>query len=234
VDRHLKKVAKTDEFKEGFWGSWDFLSHHTEEIKKYGAIALAVILLGGGIWFYVRHQATVRQEALSAAFKVDEAAVGATPASNGLHFDTEDQKGQALQKSMGDIAAKYHGSQEGAIAAMYLAQLASDKGDLKSAEKFYKDAAEGPAIYASQANLALAQVYAATGRDADSKKLLNDLMNHPTLTVSKEEATIELAKVTAKTDKDAAIKLLDPLKLSPRATVSKVALSTMAEISGNR
>jgi len=101
VDRQLKKVAKTDEFKEGFWHLIGFGSEHVADIKKYGAIALGALVLAGGIYFFVQHQADVREQALADAMKVDDATVANNPQPAAMHFDTEEQK----QKHLPQIAA---------------------------------------------------------------------------------------------------------------------------------
>jgi hypothetical protein len=135
VDRQLKKVAKSDAFKEEFWHGIDFLGEHPDEVKRYGIIAVVVIALAVGIFYYVRHQATVRQEALAQALRVDDSTIGPNVQAANLHFETEDQKRAAVTKAFSDVSAKYHGSQEAAIAGLYLAQAAADRNDLPQAEK---------------------------------------------------------------------------------------------------
>lgn len=230
MDRHLKQVAKTDEFKEQVWHGIDFLTHHPAELKKYGVIALAAVVLAGGTWFFIHHQADAREEALSQALKVDDATVGANPNPAAMHFETDDQKAQATQKAYAEVAAKYHGSQEGAIAAMNLAQVAVDKGDNAGAEKILKDLVDSaPEAYASQAALTLAQLYDIEGKTADAEKLLNNLIKNPTVTVSKEEAQLALARVKFKTDPDGARKMLEELR-TQRTAISKAAMTALGEL----
>jgi predicted negative regulator of RcsB-dependent stress response len=232
VDRQLKKVAKTDEFKEGFWHLIGFSSEHLPQLKKYGAIVLGVLVIAGGIYFFVQHQATVREEALAEALKVDDATVGANPNPAAMHFDTADQKAQAVQKAYAEVAAKYHGSQEGAIAQMNLVQAAVDKGDNANAEKQLKDMMDSaPKAYASQAAITLADLYRIQGKYADAEKILEDLLKNPTVTVSKEEAQLALAKVKMHTDPKEAQKMLADLRTS-RTVISRAALNALAEMQG--
>ncbi len=230
MDRQLKKVVKNDEFKEQVWHSVDFLKAHPAEIKKYGLIALAVLVVVGGTYFYIGHQASAREEALAQALKIDEASVGPKQADANLHFDTQDEKDQATAKAFRDIVSKYHGSQEAAIAGMNLGQAAVDKGDLAGGEKEYKDVVDSaPAAYASEAKLTLAQLYSLEGKTADAEKLLNELMKNPTLTVSKDEAQIALARVEAKTNPSGACKSLAGLR-TERTEISKAAMSAIGEL----
>jgi hypothetical protein len=232
VDRQLKKIVKDDEFKEQVWHGIDFAKHHTADAKKYGAIALAVLLVAGGIYYYIEHQATVREEALSNALKIDEATVGSNVQAANLHYNTQSEKDAALHKAFLDVADKYHGTQEGAIAELNLGQAAVDKGDLANGEKYLKDVVDSaPKAYSSQGALALGQLYSIEGKTADAEKVLNDLIKNPSITVSKEEAEIALAMVKAKTDPDGARKILESLR-TERAAVSKAAMAALGDLLG--
>jgi predicted negative regulator of RcsB-dependent stress response len=232
VDRQLKKVVKNDEFKQQVWHSIDFVKDHTADVKKYGAIALAVLVVVGAIYFYIGHQADAREEALAHALRVDQGTVGSNTQAANLHFDTQEEKDKASEKAFREVAAKYPGTQEGAIALMNLGQAAVDKGDLPEGEKDLKNVVDSaPAAYASQAALALAQLYDIEGKSAEAEKLLDNLIKHPTVTVSKDEAELAMAKVKAKTDPAAARKMLEALQ-TQRNAISKAAVSAMGEILG--
>jgi len=234
VDRQLKKVVKSDEFKDQVWHGIDFVKAHPAEIKKYGGIALAILVVAGGSYLYLRHQGDAREEALAQALKIHDATFGANVQTTNLHFDTQAEKDQAMQKAFRDVVTKYHGTQEAAIAGMNLGQEAVDRGDTASGEKEFLDIANSaPPAYSSQAALALAQLYAIEGRTAEAEKLLNNLIKNPTVTVSKEEAEIALARVKIKTDPDAARKILEGLR-TERAAVSKAALAALGDLAGVR
>jgi len=91
-------------------------------------------------------------------------------------------------------------------------------------------AESGKDAYASQAKLSLAQIYDSMGRQADAEKLLRSLIDDPTILVSKEQATIALAKVLAKKNPAEARKLLEPLR-AERGPVSRAALTALGEMS---
>jgi tetratricopeptide (TPR) repeat protein len=234
VDRQLKKVVKNDEFKQQVWHSIDFVKDHTAEVKKYGVIALAVLVVAGGIYFYIGHQADAREEALAHALRVDQGTVGSNTQAANLHFNTQEEKDKASEKAFREVADKYPGTQEGAIALMNLGQAAVDRGDLTEGQKDFKNIVDSaPAAYASQAALALAQLYDIEGKSADAEKLLDNLVKHPTVTVSKDEAELAMAKVIAKTDPAKARKILEDLQAhAQRAAISKAAVSAMGEILG--
>ncbi len=230
MDRQLKKVVKNDEFKQQVWHSIDFLKDHTADVKKYGAIALGLVIIAGGTYFYINHQADAREEALAHALRVDQGTVGANTQAANLHFDTQEAKDKASETAFREVAAKYPGTQEGAIALLNLGQAAVDRGDMAEGEKDFKNVVDSaPAAYSSEAALALAQLYSVTGKTAEAVKLLENLIKNPTITVSKEEAQLALAKIIYKTEPDKARKMLEDLQKG-RNAISKAAVSALGEV----
>lgn len=235
MDRHLKKVVKNDEFKQQVWHSIDFVKDHTAEVKKYGGILLALLVVAGGTYFYIGHQAEAREEALAHALRVAQATVGSNVQAANLHFDTQEEMDKEVEKAFRDVAAKYPGTQESAIALINLGQAAVDKDNLPQGEKDFKTVVDtAPEAYASQAALALAQLYQIQGKNSEAEKVLENLSKHPSVAVSRDEAQLQLAKVVAKTDPARARKILEELQKpqKDRTAISKAAVAEMAEILG--
>ena len=202
-------------------------------MTRYGVIAAAVIVLVAGIWGYRSYAEGVREKALRVALRVQDGPVGpgSAPSELAPAFSTQEEKDKAVVKALQDVAEKYSGSSQGSIARYFIGTIASDKGDLATAEKSFKDViANAPKDYASLAKLALASIYKAQGKQADGEKLLRELLDSPTTFVSKEEATIALGQLVAANNPAEARKLLEPLRADPRPAVSKAALSALTEI----
>lgn len=231
MNRQTRKNLKSDKFAQEVTHTFEFVTEHRNEVIRYGSIAVAVIVAAAAIFFYVRHQATVRQDALAQALRIDLANIGANPSQPAaMTFATAEEKDKARQKAFSELAAKYHGSQEGSIAAMYLASDAADKGNLADAEKRYRDIMDSaPKAYAAMARMALVQVYQAEGKTTDAEKLLREQIANPTATVSKEQAIIELAVLQAKADPCAARKALEPLR-TDRTAISRAAVQALGDI----
>jgi predicted negative regulator of RcsB-dependent stress response len=232
VARITRKQLKSDKVAEEIKHTRQFLNAHPDEVKRYGAIAAAVLVVAAGIFFFTRYQDNARKTALEAALHLDDGVVG--PVQNEvigqINFPTQDAKDKALKEAFGNLSAKYRGTQEGAIGALYLGASTADKGDLKAAEQIYKEAADSaPAPYASVAKMSLAQIYASNGQTADAEKLLRGLIDKPTVFVSKEEATIVLAQLLLRSNPQEARKLLEPLRNS-RTSVSSKAIATLGLI----
>jgi predicted negative regulator of RcsB-dependent stress response len=232
VDRRTRKDLKSDKFALEVQHGFEFITGHKEEAIRYGAIALAVLLVAGGVYLYMSHQRAVREEALTLALHIDSAQVGNGPVqrTNAMHFNTAEEKEAAVTKALTDVAVKYSGSDEGAMAEFYLASNAVDKGNMEEAERRYKALADSaPGEYASMARLSLAKVYGAEGKDDQAEKLLRDLMAHPTVTVSKDEAQLELATLIAKKNPDEGRKMLQAM-LNDRVAVSRAAQQRLGEL----
>jgi predicted negative regulator of RcsB-dependent stress response len=132
---------------------------------------------------------------------------------------------------MTDVATHYEGSRQAAVAHFYLGSMAADKGNLAEAEKHFKAVVDsGDNNYASLAKLSLATIYGSQGKRAEGEQLLRSVANKPTVFVSKEQATIALAKYLAPYNPQEARKLLEPLRGDARGAISRVALSTLSGI----
>jgi predicted negative regulator of RcsB-dependent stress response len=233
MDRHTRKELKTDKFAQGVGSGFEFLSEHRGQTTRWGLIGLAVIVIVGGIWLYRSHQATLRTELLGKAMQIDDAAVG-TPQPPRLTFPTAEDKEKARIAAFTEVAVKYPGSQEGAIAQLAVAAAQADKGQIDEALKTFQSISDtAPAPYNSVAQLSLAEIYASQGKSAEAEKLLRQLVDKPTVFVSKEQATLELAKLLAKSNPAEARKLVEPLSASPRNAVSRAAVSVLGTISAS-
>jgi predicted negative regulator of RcsB-dependent stress response len=231
VDRQTRKDLKTDKFAEEVFDVFDWASVHKAEVVRYGAILIAVVLIVVGVMYYNRTQAAAREEALSAALRIDDATVGPTVQAANLHFDSDAEKTKAKTQAFADLAAKYSGTQEGAIADIYLASYATDQGKLDEAEKRYRQVVDNaPKPYAGLARLSLGQVLASEGKTADAEKVLREAIANPTPTVSKEQATLVLGEVLARSNPAEARKLLDPLRTSTRGAISRAAITDAANL----
>jgi predicted negative regulator of RcsB-dependent stress response len=230
VARITRKELKTDKFALEVEHTFTFFEEHQKDIVRYGAVAVAVVVLVFGFIYYQRKQHADREQALGAAIRVQEAPVSTAPSGGNLTFPTEDAKNQAALKAFTDLNAKYPGSAEGEIAQYYLGCIKSDQGKLTEAEKTFLEVSQkADEKYASLAKLALAQIYFADGRETQGEKVLRDLMASPTIFVSKEQATIALARHFVAKKPAEARKLLEPLRTTP-GQVGQVALSLIGEL----
>ena len=133
--------------------------------------------------------------------RIQNSGVGPSQSQYLISYPTAEARKTAVVKAWSDLAAKYPGTDEGRMAEYFLGTNAADSGDLAGAEKHFKSAIDSSdAAYASMGKLALAQVYAAEGRVKDGADLIQSVIDHPTVLISKETATLALADLVRTTD----------------------------------
>ena len=225
-----RKDLKHDAFVEEVQHTVEYAGQHKKQIVQYGSIALAVLVIGGLIYWYMGAQTSQRQVALKEALSSYESAVGAQSTPFMKVYATKEEREKAIRTDLGKVISAYPGSDEAAICKYYIAVYNADEGKLGDAEKLWKEvSAEGNKNYRALAKYSLAQLYAAQNKTGEAEKLLRELADSPTPVLSKEQAQIMLARVIKDTKPDEARKLLDPLKTS-RAAVSRVALGLLGEM----
>ena len=231
MDKFTRKDLKTDKFALEVGHSVEYVSEHRKQVTRYGTIAVVVILVAVAAYGYLQYRRGEREDALKAALHVQDATVGPSPTEGMLSFPTQQEKDAAQNKALTGVATKYDGTGEGAFAHYYLGTYNADKGNLAEAEKHFKSVVDnGDKNYASLAKLSLAIIYGSEGKQAEGEKLLRSVVDKPTVFVSKDQATIALAKYIMPYNPQEARKLLEPLRGSVSPVISKIALSTLAEI----
>jgi len=232
VDKHTRKELKSDKFALEVQHSVEYVSVHRQQMMRYGAPALALVLIVAGVFYYRNYQHNARQEALHQAMRIQNAQIGPSQTEYVITFPTAEARKVAVMKSWQDLAAKYSGSEEGRIAEFFLGTNFADGGNLAEAEKHFKASIDSSdEAYASMSKLALAQVYAGEGKVKEGAALLQSLIDHPTVLVSKETATLALADLLKTTDLPRAKKLVEPLRTSTRGAVSRAAITLDSELS---
>jgi predicted negative regulator of RcsB-dependent stress response len=231
VSEHLtRKDLRTDGFAVAVEHNVEYVSEHRKQLIQYGVIAVVAILAAVGIYAYLTHSKTVREEQLSEAIGIQESQVTPAAAPGSGSYTTEEAKTTAAQKAFAAVAAEHSSAKEGQIAEYYLGCIAADAGKLDEAKAhFQKVADSNDKDYSALANLSLAEVDYMQNRPADGEKRLRGLIEHPTLLVSKDQATISLARHLLKTNPAEAKKLLEPLVKQPNAA-SQIAVGVLSEI----
>jgi predicted negative regulator of RcsB-dependent stress response len=234
VERFTRKSLKQDKFAAEVTSTVGYLSEHRSESVRYAVIGLVAVALIAGFFTWRSHQKKERHMALAAALEIRQTPVGPPQNDPNLRtYGTEQDKVKAEIAAFSDVAARFGGSEEGTIAQYYLGVLAADQGNLAGAAKAFQDLVEnGGENYGSLAKLSLAEVYKGQGKINDGEQLLRSLLAKPTAFVSKEQATIALARFLASKNPAEARKLLEPLR-GERTTVSRIALNELGAIPAN-
>ena len=231
MDKHTRKELKSDKFALEVQHSVEFVSGHRQQMLLWGGLGVALVLIIGGVFYYRAYQHTARQEALHQAMRIQNSGVGPSQSQYLISYPTAEARKTAVVKAWSDLAAKYPGTDEGRMAEYFLGTNAADSGDLPGAEKHFKaaiDSGNGP--FPSVGKLALAQVYAAEGKVKEGTDLIQSVIDHPTVLISKETATLALADLIRTTDLQRAKKLVEPLRTSTRGAVSRAAITLDSDL----
>jgi len=230
VDRITREKLKHDRFAEEVSHSVAFFGEHHRQFTIYGSIAAVVVVVGAGIYYYNSSQHSQRQAELKEAIRVQDASVGPGSSEFIKSFPTQTEKDKAALKVFADLANKYPTKDEGFIGKYYLGIINADQGKFQEAAKHFQSViSDGGKEYAALARLSLAQIYESQGKIGEAERLLRHVVDNPTTLVSKEQATISLAKVLAKTKPDEARKLLEPLR-TERSAVSRAAIQAISDL----
>lgn len=233
MDRITRKGLKQDKFAVEVQHTVGYLSEHRTQSVRWGVLGAAAIVLIAGFFTWRSHEGTARRTALAAALELRQAPVGPSPSDSLVRtFPTEQEKTKAEIAAFSDIASKYSSSGEGIIAECNLAAIAAGQGNLAGAGKALQEVIDsGNSNYASLAKLSLAEIYKSEGKKAEGEKLIREVMEKPSEFVSKEQATIALAKYLALSNPAEARTLLEPLLHVDRRAVTQAASTELGSLS---
>lgn len=230
MDKVEREKLKHDRFVEEVQHGVEFVAEHKSQVGLYTGLAVAALAIGLGVWWYMGNQKTQRMQELSDAMQAQAAPVGPAPNSYMKSFPTKEAKDVAVKQQLTTLASKYSGKDVGYAANYYLGITSLENGKTAEAEQAFQKAAEGNDDFGALAKFSLASLYARENKKADAEKLLRSLIASPTITVSKEQAEIELAKILASSNPEEAKKLLEPLRSSTSTSVSRWAVAAYGEL----
>jgi predicted ribosomally synthesized peptide with SipW-like signal peptide len=231
VSRITRKELKTDKFALELGHTVDYVGEHKSQILRYAAVAIGLILIATGTYMYFRSRQTARLEELASAMRVHDATVGPATPAGGLNFPTEEAKIQASNKALSGVISNHPSSDEAMIARYLMAGELAKQEKLGEAEKLFQQVSTSGTEVAPLAQLALGEVYFATNRPAEGEKLLRGLIERPTMYVSKEQATVALARHLARTKPEEARKMLESAaSADPNSPVARIAVGVMGEL----
>jgi hypothetical protein len=233
VSTHLsRKELKQDNVALKVEETTHFLVTHRALVTKVGGVVLAVLVIGLGSWFFISSRHDAREQALANALNLQNATIGAPAAAPAgtQSFPTETAKTDAIHKAFNSIISQDGGSDEAYAAEYFLAGLDLTDGKQEDALKKYDHVASGGnADYGSMAKLAKAQVLFSLNRTPEAETVLKDLIANPTAMVSKEQASMVLAKGIAATQPEEARKLLMPIA-AEKSDVAQAASAALSEL----
>ena len=171
-----------------------------EHQSKLIAAVIAVIVIGAiafGGWYYINSQDEKAGAEFSTAVRTWETPLrpaGVPPQPGVDSFASAQERATAARKQFQAIADKYPRTHTADMARYFVGLASAQLGDNAAAERSLQEAAHSSNVdLAALGKFALASVYRAENKDAQAIDLYKQLMDKPTLVVSKATAQLELA-----------------------------------------
>ena len=130
MDSVHRKELKHDKFVEQVSHSVEYAAEHRDQMVKWGAAALAVLLVAVGVYWYISYQHQCTAGSLAQCHADIRSGVGAAGNEFLKSFPTQEEKDKAVIKDLSEVANKYSGKEEGRIAQYFLGLYHADKGNL--------------------------------------------------------------------------------------------------------
>jgi tetratricopeptide (TPR) repeat protein len=229
---YTRRQLKEDKFAETAQGAAQWATGHRNLVVWVVGLIVVGVLALAGFFAWRNRQIEEANIALNTALRTMGAPLrpAGTPAGDTPSFTSVAERGQAAAKELNAIADKYSLVPPGKVARYLRGSALLQAGDKAAAEQEFKTAADfGDKDLAALAKLALASMYRDSNRQADAIKIYKDLADHPTATVSKSAAQLELAAVYEKIDPQQATAIYQQLqKDDPRSAAAQVATQKLS------
>jgi predicted negative regulator of RcsB-dependent stress response len=189
---------KQDELRTTYENFELFLKERYKEIIAVVGILAAVVGLSAGLKLYIDRQQADANTALAVALKTFHAYVGAaapgTLGPDAEAFPTAQEKYKKALGQFNEVIQKFPKTKAAAIARIHKGECQALVGDHAGAAKTLEEAVgSSDREVASLAKLALAGELARNGKLPEAGKLYADLDAHPTSTVPRVTALLEMA-----------------------------------------
>ena len=224
---------KEDRFSKVTLEAAENAAHWTVEHQaKLIAAVIAVVVIAGiafGGWYYVNAQDEKASAELSTAIRTFETPVrpsGVPPQPAMDSFGSPEERATAARKQFQAIVDKYPRTRTADMARYFVGLASAQLNDNAAAERSLQEAANSSnADLAALGKFALASVYRSEKKDAQAVDLYKQLIDKPTIVVSKATAQLELASFYESRQKpDEAKKIYDQVaKENPSTEAASLA-----------
>jgi len=203
VRAETRHQLKQDAFSRVTIGAAEKTAHWSVEHRNTLVAAVVVVVViaaavAGG-WYYLSAQDEKASFDLSQAVRTLDTPLrpaGAPAQPDFPSFASAKERSDAATKQLQAIVDKYPHTRTADMARYLLGTTAATAGDNTAAENDLKAVvSSGSKELASVAKLALAALYSNTNRTKDAVALYQELINQPTVSVSKVTAQLQLAEL---------------------------------------
>jgi len=216
VARYTRHQLKEDKFAVAVQEQMAWGVEHRNLLTVIGAIAALLVLAVAGGFFYLKSQDEKASVVLSAALRTYGTPLrpaGAPENPNVPSFTASKDRAAAAQKEFRRVLEEYPHTRSAEFARYWVGVTAMDMGDYKSAEQQLQALAGARhRDLAALSKFALASVYRAENKEGSAIELYKQLIEHPTPTVPKSTAQMELAALYEPTQPAEAAKIYEQIR----------------------
>ena len=229
---YSRRQLKEDKFAETAQGAALWASGHRRTVIWAASL---VIVIAVAVALFVTWRSRQIDQAnleLTAAMRTFGAPLrpAGTPAGDTPSFTSISERARAAEKEFKAIADKHSSVTPGKIARYLDGVALRQAGDNSAAEQVLKTCTDfSDKDVAALAKMALASIYRSSNRESEAAGLYKDIAQHPTSTVSKAAAQLELADMYEKNDPQQATSIYQQVqKDDPQSAAAQVAAQKLA------
>lgn len=232
---YTRHQLKQDKFAETVAEQVSWVVQHQKSLATGAIVAVVVVAALAGAWIYYNQRDQAAAVDLGAALRTYTAAIqppNAPKTTTGPTYASAKERAEAARIAFQHVEDKYPHTRAAEISRYFVGVTSLDMGDTASAEKVLgKVAGSRDRELAALGKFALASTYRAQNKDSEAIKLYQDLMAHPTTTVPKTTAELELAFLYQQKQPDEASKLYQQIqKEEPGSPAAQTASQRLASL----
>lgn len=226
---------KEDKFAEAAKGTVDWAGHHRKLVSVGSTVLLLAAVVGVGGWAFLQWQNQKASLGLSTALRTYQRPLrpAGTPENPDFpSFASIAERAKAARAEFQKVADQYPYTRSGKMAHYYVGLTAMEQGDSAAAERELKAIAQsGDKDLAPLSKLALATLYRSGKRDAEAIQLYRELIDHPSETVPKASAQLELGSLYEEQQPAEASKLYQQIRTeNPTSVAGEIAAARMSNL----
>jgi predicted negative regulator of RcsB-dependent stress response len=235
VRAQTRHQLKQDRFAATAAETYSWAVAHRSKLVIGGIVAAVVLAIVVGTWWYTQYREHDASLDLAKALRTYEAPLrppGQPAQSEMLSFASAPERARVANGEFRRVADKYSHTPSGKVARYFVALTYIDMADNAAAERELKHVADSakPEL-AGMAKLALASLYRSTNRDQQAIDLYKQLADHPTATVSKSTAQLELAAAYEAKQPAEARRIYEQIrKDEPQGPAAQTAATRLADL----
>jgi tetratricopeptide (TPR) repeat protein len=226
---------KEDKLADAAKGTVDWAEHHRKQVSLGSTMLLLAAALGVGGWALLQWQEQKASFALGSALRIDQRPLrpAGTPENPDFpSFASAAERARAARAEFQKVADQYSATRSGKMARYYAGVSAMESGDTAAAERELKAVAQsGNPDLAPLGKLALATFYRSQKRDPEAIQLYRELIDHPSPSVPKATAQLELGSLYEEKQPAEASKLYQQVRIeNPVGAAGEIATERMSRL----